>query len=540
MCKDRTVIDFMVEGGWLERTDIAHLTYFAERAAQRHGEVASRHVTTLAHDVRSPLATGGDSDFQRSLSGTRGVESSQPAPTVEFAPQTRDRYELLSAHAHGGIGQVWVARENDLDRNVALKELRPEHRTDPQAKQRFLREARITGQLEHPGVTPVYELGWRDADQRPFYTMRFVKGPTLSEAVGAYHQRRRAGVSESKECIALLNAFVAVCNTVAYAHSRQVVHRDLKSQNVVLGEFGEVIVLDWGLAKLMRDTEAEGVDPGSPLAEPSTDEALVTMAGQALGTPAYMAPEQAAGRLDEIDHRTDIYGLGAMLYEILTGQPPFAGDCTRELLRKVQSENPVRPRDLVPDVPHPLEAACLRALAKAPKDRFSSARDLAQTVEQWQETERKAAEEALRASEALYHSLVETIPMNVWRKDADGRFTFANNGFCRASGRTIDELLGKTDFDLFPRELAEKYRHDDEAVMATGEIVDFIEEHVTGQGERLDVRVIKLPIRDAQGHIVGTQGIFWDVSESRRLVGVKGETPDIDICRGQSQAKPGA
>jgi PAS domain S-box-containing protein len=225
-----------------------------------------------------------------------------------------------------------------------------------------------------------------------------------------------------------------------------------------------------------------------------------------------MAPEQAAGNPDLIDHRTDIYGLGAALYEILTGCPPYTGTDASEILRRVQEEEVTPPRRLCADVPPTLEAICLRAMAKARGDRYPSAGDLAREVQQWQEAQRRQAEEALRTSEALYHSLVETIPMNVWRKDAVGRFIFANRGFCETTKIPLAELVGKDDFDLFPAELAEKYRRDDRQVLETGETLELTEEHLTAQGERLFVRVIKLPVFDGQGRVVGTQGIFWDTN----------------------------
>ncbi len=308
-----------------------------------------------------------------------------------------------------------------------------------------------------------------------------------------------------------------VCNTVAYAHSRGVLHRDLKAQNVVLGDFGEVEVLDWGLAKLVDSTElpvpeaSVGACPGEPA------ESGMTSPGDLIGTPANMAPEQAGGELGRIDCRTDVYGLGSILYEILTGEPPFAGPDAREVLRKVRDEEPTPPSRLWTDVPAALESACLRALAKLPADRFASAGELAQEVQQWQEVERKQAEDALRTSEALYHSLVETIPMKVWRKDASGRFTFGNKGFCEAIKHSIDELIGKTDYDFFPAQLAEKYREDDAWVMATGNTLETTEEHRTADGQLLHVRIVKLPLLDGQGRIIGTQGMFWDVSDQKRL-----------------------
>jgi PAS domain S-box-containing protein len=187
------------------------------------------------------------------------------------------------------------------------------------------------------------------------------------------------------------------------------------------------------------------------------------------------------------------------------------------VLRRVREEEPAPPGLLWVEVPSPLEEICLRALNKIPAERFASPSELGQQIQQWQELQRKQAEDALRASESLYHSLVETIPMNVWRKDATGRFTFGNEGFCKTTKRSPDDLIGKTDFDLFPAKHAEKYRRDDAWVLATGNTLETTEEHLTAEGQTLHVRITKLPVYDGQGQIVGTQGMFWDVSDRQRL-----------------------
>ena len=161
--------------------------------------------------------------------------------TVEGWVKPHDRYSLMHLHARGGIGRIWVARDREVGRDVALKELLPERASQATHRARFLQEARITGQLEHPGILPVYELAQRADDQQPFYTMRLVRGRTLREAARTYHGNRNDTDAARLEFLALLNAFVTVCNTMAYAHSRGVIHRDLKGQNVVLGDFGEVV-----------------------------------------------------------------------------------------------------------------------------------------------------------------------------------------------------------------------------------------------------------------------------------------------------------
>jgi PAS domain S-box-containing protein len=260
----------------------------------------------------------------------------------------------------------------------------------------------------------------------------------LTRAAQDYHEKLRSGGDSSPDLSALLHAFVMVCNTVGYAHSRGVVHRDLKGPNVILGDFGEVVVLDWGLAKLVGTPDEPEVAADGELGE-NPD---LTNPGQAIGTPATMAPEQAMGLRDEIDHRTDIYGLGTILYEFLTGQPPFSGTSTFEVLRKVVAGEPVPPRQVWPDVPAGLEAICLRALARKPADRFPSATDLAAAVRQWQDAERRQAEEALRASEAQYRSLADLIPGIVWTAGADGAIDYANQFWFTFTGLTPEQTLG--------------------------------------------------------------------------------------------------
>jgi PAS domain S-box-containing protein len=514
--KDTPLAELLVERGWIAPADRGHVEYLVERKLHKHGGDAQASLAAAPDHVKRSLAALDDPDIQRSLAGPPKSDDLALEATVDLPALPRQRYSLMHLHATGGIGRIWLARDADLGRDVALKELRPERAADTSLWARFLKEAKITGQLEHPGIVPVYELARRPENMQPFYTMQFIKGRTLTETARSYHHKRKAGQADSLEFLTLLNAFVAVCNTVAYAHARGVIHRDLKGQNVVLGDFGEVIVLDWGLAKLVNrpgsDAEIQPLcldsDPG---AAPD-----MTAEGQTVGTPAYMAPEQAAGRLDLIDRRTDVYGLGAMLYEILTGQAPFVGLDTLEVLRKVREEEPPSPRSLWADVPPALESVCLRALSKNPSDRPASAGAVAQEVQHWQETERRKAEEALRASEALYHSLVETLPLSVWRKDLGGRFTFGNRRFCESVGRTLAEVIGKTDADFFPADLAAKYRQDDVRVHQSGQAYETAEEHVTATGQKLFVEVVKSPIFDASGQVIGTQGIFWDVTERKR------------------------
>jgi serine/threonine protein kinase/Flp pilus assembly protein TadD len=312
-------------------------------------------------------------------------EGHVPLSSLAFTTGPEERYTLTKLHAKGGIGQVWLARDAALGREVALKELRPERSENLNLWERFLVEARITGQLEHPGIVPIYELARRGDDNHPFYTMRFVQGRTLDEATSDYHAKRKEDSAGPLDLLGLLNAFVGVCNTVAYAHSRGIIHRDLKGKNIVLGNFGEVIVLDWGLAKHVDSPSVEGEDGAVPASAPTAEGAHLqaTVAGQVVGTPAYMPPEQAEGRLNAIGRKSDVYSLGAILYEILAGTSPFTGSNTTEVLRKVIKEAPVPPRAHNPEAPRSLEAVCLKAMAKSPDERYESAAALADEVQRF-------------------------------------------------------------------------------------------------------------------------------------------------------------
>jgi serine/threonine-protein kinase len=380
--KQTPLADLLVQRGWLTPADRADVEKLLDRKLNKHkGDARAGLAEVTSDPVKRSLAGLADADVRQSLAGltTPPAQGLVLLSTTAYVPEARDRYTLSRLHATGGIGRVWLARDASLGRDVALKELRPERAGNPAVWARFLKEAQVTGQLEHPGIVPIYEVGRRPEDQQPFYTMRFVRGRTLAEAVAAYHRRRANGEAGPLELRELLTAFVGVCNAVAYAHSRGVLHRDLKPQNVVLGDFGEVVVLDWGPARLTGQPDGAA----APLELPAEGQADGTVQGQVLGTPAYMAPEQAEGRLDLLGPASDVYGLGAILYEILTGRPPFRGDDTTAVLRQVVHEAPPPPRSLEKGAPAALEALCLKALAKRPGERYGSAKELAAEVQRW-------------------------------------------------------------------------------------------------------------------------------------------------------------
>ncbi len=344
------------------------------------------------------------------------------------------RFRIVRPHAQGGIGKVFVAYDAELQREVALKQIRPERADDADSRARFLLEAEVTGRLEHPGIVPVYGLGMDDEGQ-PFYAMRFVRGTSFEEAIRQFHRAdadpKRDPRERSMALRYLLTRFVDVCQTVAYAHSRGVLHRDLKPANILLGPFNESLVVDWGLAKVYgrgasEPTRTKPAGESSPPARPAADErqpgagreasaaavatdpggeargedateppssepplgfssSTDTAAGTAFGTPAYMSPEQASGRLDQLGPTSDVYSLGAMLYTLLAGRPSFDYvwcDVTALMDRVRQSEfSP--PRKVNPRVPRALEAVCLKAMQNRPEDRYPTATALAGEIERW-------------------------------------------------------------------------------------------------------------------------------------------------------------
>lgn len=296
------------------------------------------------------------------------------------------RYSIKREYGKGGIGRVLLAYDEHIGREVALKELigqrvagtvegKTRRRFTDKAMTRFLLEARVTGQLEHPGIVPVYEVG-RKTDGSIYYTMKLVRGKNLWE--------RLRGCKSLSERLMLLSHFVDLCQSMAYAHSKSVIHRDIKPQNVVVGEFGETVVLDWGLAKIkgIEDERAEEIEEGLKLIkEGGADE---TVAGSPLGTPSYMSPEQAEGMVSEIDERSDVWSLGAVLYEFLTGQPPFTGVMAYEVMGKVIKDPVVPVRELEPNAPPELCAICEKCLEKDRDQRYQDAGELNEDVVRFQ------------------------------------------------------------------------------------------------------------------------------------------------------------
>lgn len=298
-------------------------------------------------------------------------------PASKSAPRERvGRYAMNKFHAKGGMGEIWLAQDLDIGRAVAFKKMRPGC-----AKDGFLLEAQVTGQLEHPGIVPIHELGTDDEGQ-PFYVMKFIQGRTLSDVIKEYHSPDTAhGESREVQQVRLLQMFVSLCQTMAYAHSRAVLHRDLKPDNVMVGSYGETLVLDWGLAKVVGAPEE--TDASRPEGIRLSGDTMETQAGSIKGSPTYIAPESARGEVDQIDQKTDIFLLGGILYSILTGNPPRSTKKLSEMLKMAAKEAPPPPRTLNAKIPKPINAICAKALAFKKEDRYDSAQDLAEDVQRY-------------------------------------------------------------------------------------------------------------------------------------------------------------
>ncbi|MEQ9379769.1 MAG: serine/threonine-protein kinase [Pirellulales bacterium] len=338
------------------------LDALVDKHLAKHGGDAEKSLRSLSSlgSAREVIEQSiSDAAVQATLSivSADRSDSSDPYATESFSvgesSSAGTRFKVLRPHAKGGLGQVAVALDEELSREVALKQIQDQY-----------------------------------ADGRPFYAMRFIRGDSLKDAIERFHdpqtKQSHDASTRSLELRKLLGRLIDVCNAIGYAHSRGVLHRDLKPGNVMLGKYGETLVVDWGLAKAVGRDEVERSESDEPTLQPaSASGSAPTQMGSAIGTPAYMSPEQAAGRLDQLGPASDVYSLGATLYTLLTGQAPFEGNDYGEVLRKVQQGQFPKPRQIDAKIPAALEAICLKAMATDPGQRYASTESMAEDLEAW-------------------------------------------------------------------------------------------------------------------------------------------------------------
>ena len=371
---------------------------------------ASRELEAFEQDIQRGGMTISQLLAQKGVKG--GVSLNEGFETTVSGLLSSNRglkYKVGEIIAKGGMGIVLDAKDLNCRRKVAMKVLGGEHQNASDQILRFIVEAQICAQLEHPSIVPVYELSV-DAGGSVFYTMKLVRGVTLVDVLIEIKQNNQEYIKEYP-LIRLLNIFLRVCDAVAFAHSKNVVHRDLKPENVMIGDYGEVLVMDWGLAKILdvgktseiSHSEGTNHDPNkstefddsvdSIMSDCAVGDSMKTMYGQVMGTPGFMPPEQALGKVEDIDNRSDVYALGGILYNILALTPPIIGLSIKQLIRRI-IRGDIRPAALLNKenifphcpggkIPEPLSAIAMKALSAHPSDRYQDVKELQNDVDKY-------------------------------------------------------------------------------------------------------------------------------------------------------------
>ncbi|MDX2038332.1 MAG: protein kinase [Isosphaeraceae bacterium] len=475
--------------------DVAVVFFERERSAGRRPSIEEYVALQPSEAEREPLIR----ELMRIETGRLRDEYLGRFPGFEatvaeaFRPDGGGRrFRKLREHGRGGLGVVWLGHDEEVDRRVAYKEMRPPHGFDPDAQARFRREIEITARLDHPGVVPVFGIGV-DPESGLFYASRFIAGLTLKETI----ERHRAEFGGRRDGAAVLSlrkligVLVDVCQVVDYAHARGVLHRDLKPSNIMVGRYGETLVIDWGLARTADDlpasreasSETAASDPFEERTlslSPASREAA-TRIGSAVGTPSFMSPEQAVGGMEQLTPASDVYSLGATLYAILTGVAPFTQRTTEEILAKVSRGEFPRPRSLDPEIDRALEAICLKAMAREPGERYPSAHALAE------ELERRLADEPVIAYR-------EPITKRSWRFLRRHR-TVAST----IAGILICCAIGLVWWTLAAREVAEDAR----VLLAEARQQAMIRR---GSARRGDLEQAELGLKSAIASVAAVQG----------------------------------
>ena len=320
------------------------------------------------------------------FSATYKSEVQQNRDTVIRNFSVDNRFRIVNLHAEGGLGIVSVALDQQIGRDVALKQIKVQFADNAIHRFKFIQEAEITGQLEHPGIVPIYALG-KDSNGRPYYAMKFIHGESMRDAIKSFHEQLATNSVEfdGPELRQLLRRFIDVCNAVEYAHDKGVLHRDLKPQNIMLGKHGETLVVDWGLAKRFDQAGSLSTPSSKDVGESTVHSGdNKTLVGTFLGTPAYAPPEQLKGELEKLSVRSDVYSLGVVLFELLANTIPISGlKNLTEAVEAIESGEISSPKKIKGQVPEGLDFICRQALLADPEKRFSTVAQLKVEVQRW-------------------------------------------------------------------------------------------------------------------------------------------------------------
>ncbi len=409
------------------------------------GVTRTFNLNRLGIDERKPEAL--QKDMTLHLRATSADIRQQRSSEDSSARDYPGRYIVMGEIGRGGMGAVLEGWDIQLGREIAIKVLLPEHKGKPEVVRRFLEEARITSRLQHPGIVPIHELGL-SPDNRPFFVMRLVHGQTLKQIMS--HRE-----DFSHDLSRLLNVFLHVCQAVAYAHTQGVIHRDLKPANIMVGAFGVVNIMDWGLAKVLGEPDLPDAIAVARLAAElsnrcdyshvtSFDADLQgTQVGTVFGTPAYLPPEQARGEIDRVDKRADVFGLGSILCEILTGQPPYTGIDGREVYHKAVAADTANALSRLNASSAPLDLVTLAKWCLSPDlhKRPAAASDVVEVMTAHLQFEQRRAEQDLVRFFDLTMDLFCIA-------STDGYFLRVNENFPRILGYTVSELTGRPLIDI--------------------------------------------------------------------------------------------
>lgn len=395
--KDQRLLQQLYTRKLLDKPDIAALKQLFERHLERQGQDPTQSLATQSAfgSILDELRRVAD-ESQVTVTGAWVAQTADHASTpnsamnsTNLSKEGANRFRLVREHARGGLGVVYVAEDTALRREVVVKQIRRDRMSDHLYREKFVVEAKVTGNLEHPGIVPVYALG-TDNSGSPYYAMRFIRGQDLSKQIQEFHQlvRQKRAKLDGPELRALIRRFIDVCNAIEYAHDRGVLHRDLKPGNIMLGKHGETLVVDWGLAKVIdkKETATQKTNLAKeelPVGSNVTADNSHTTYGAFVGTPSYAPPEQLLGKLDEIGPASDVYALGAILYELLTSYRTVQGKDLNEIIAKVTGGKIQPPHARNKSVPKSLSAVCMKALATRPANRYASVNALRNDMEAW-------------------------------------------------------------------------------------------------------------------------------------------------------------